>query len=417
MKTMRLRDRLPAKNILAAAGALLLTVFTIPSFAQNYNVIQYFSGGPGGATPVAGLTIDQHGNLYGTTFLGGVSNCTGDGCGIVFKMSPSGSNWIFTPLYTFQGGNDGGQPEGPVTFDRSGALYGTAYYGPGQFGEVYQLRPSASRPRSALAPWTKTDLLDFNNHNGAVPTGRLAIDAAGNIYGTTAGNADHGTVYELSPSAGGWTETTLYTFQGGADGGYPEFGLVMDGLGRLYGATQSGGANRRGTIFQLAPSGSGWTFTTLYSLSGFVSGGPPASGLTLDSAGNLHGTTYPGNFPDLTTVYELSPDDGGWTFHVLKSFTNQGYATGDLAVDAAGNVYGTTWRTGPTGYGNIFKLTKSGSDWLYSDLYDFNCSTDGCTPLGVSIDSAGHLLGMTEYGGINDSYCEQTCGVVWELTQ
>ena len=248
MKTTRLCVRLVlGGSRLAVAVALLLTLFTIQSFAQSYNVVQYFSGGPGGASPVSGLTIDQHGDLYGTTFLGGVNNCNGDGCGIVFKLSLRGSSWIMTPLYTFQGGSDGGQPEGPVTLDRSGAIYGTVGGGPGQFGEVYQLRPSASLPRSALAPWKKADLLDFNNQNSATPSGRLVIDAAGNVYGTTSGNAGHGTVYELSPSAGGWTETTLYTFHGEDDGGTPGYGLVMDNQGRLYGTTQVGGANRGGT--------------------------------------------------------------------------------------------------------------------------------------------------------------------------
>src|SRR5208337_3687609 len=204
--TSNLRSQ-PTAVALAMAIVFSLTVLVTQSAqAQTFTVLHAFSGEAGGDEPQAGVTMDAAGNLYGTTYLGGIFDCP-DGCGIVFKLGKKGSGWILTPLYSFVGGSDGAYPDGRVAIARDGTLYGTTNEegnsGCGGIGcgTVFQLKPSASAPKSALAPWTHTVLYNFTGSDGAHPQGDLTFDRPGNIYGTTEyGGADNiGVIYELTP--------------------------------------------------------------------------------------------------------------------------------------------------------------------------------------------------------------------------
>src|SRR5581483_3699775 len=143
---------------------------------------------------------------------------------------------------------------------------------------------------------------------------------AGNLYGTaTAGGTyGKGVVFELSPSGGGWTEHVLYTFQGGNDGGQPVAGLIFDNAGNLYGATASWGSGGGGTVFKLSPTGGAWTYSVLTSLTG---GDGPVASLTLDRSGNLYGTTFMDDPAGYGSVFRLAPSGSGWTYTDLHDFT------------------------------------------------------------------------------------------------
>jgi uncharacterized repeat protein (TIGR03803 family) len=207
-------------------------------------VVWSFSGGSDGAQPIGGVIFDKAGNLYGTALYGGLHSgpCNFAGCGTVYQLTPSGSGWALNVLYSFQGGNDGGNPAG-VIFDNSGTLlYGAAKNaGPaGWGGTVYDLTPSGGS-------WTFTELYAFVPAGGGYgygPSDRLTMDAAGNLYGTISGDGlyGYGSVFKLTPALGGWTYTSLHDFTGGSDGGNPVGGVILDAKGNLYGTALLGGA-------------------------------------------------------------------------------------------------------------------------------------------------------------------------------
>lgn len=171
------------------------------------------------------------------------------------------------------------------------------------------------------------------------------FDSAGNLYGTTmeGGAYGFGVAFELSPQGSSWTEAVLHSFTAGSDGSNPEAGLLIDRAGNLYGTTLSG------AVFELIPSGGGWTFQTIYQAS---SGSE--SGLTMDGAGNLYGAS-------IATVFKLSPNgNGGWNPDVIHTFAGapkDGYwASGAPVLDAAGNLYGTTGYGGIKNDGTVYEL-------------------------------------------------------------
>ena len=262
----------------------------------HYTVIHNFTGGIDGAAPSAGLTMDGAGNLYGTTFVG-----------TVFKLVHKGSGWIFNPLYSFTGGDDGSQLTASVTLGVDGNLYGATAGGGGGScmsgypgcGTVFKLKPKPAACKSALCPWRETQLHAFTGPDGAYPLSNVIFDRAGKLYGTTAygglyGDCDNydgfgcGTAYMLTHANGGWRETILWNFGQGIDGQSPYTGMVFDKSGNLYGVTVRGGSYGQGTVFQLTPSGSGWTENVLYSFQGGNDGGGPYAGLIVDEAGKLY---------------------------------------------------------------------------------------------------------------------------------
>ena len=413
-----IREYSPAATaVLAMAIILVLTFISVPpAQAQTYQVIYNFTGGPDGAYPEAGLAA-RGGVFYGTAYQGGGSNR-----GTVFKLARNGSGWIFTPLYSFTGRADGSAPIAAVVFGHDGTIYGTTEFGGHNCGvgcgTVFHLRPPLSVCKTVLCAWTETVLYQFSgSSDGANPGyGQLTFDQAGNIYGTTffGGNNAQGVVYELAPSGGGWTESAIHTFSGPSDGANPYSSVVFDGAGKLYGTTYTGGAHGYGTVFQLTSSGSGWTENTLYSLQSATDGGNPFGGVVFDNAGNLVGATSGGGPNSGGTVYQLIPSGGSWTFGVVYGFTGSGHLPGpydSLMMDAAGNLYGTTTKDGAHGAGSVFKLTPSGGSWTQTDLYDFSGGTDGGTPYGSAlIDTSGNLYGTASQGGTHGY------GVIWEIT-
>jgi len=403
------------------AGLLILLVTAVPAQAQTFQVIHDFTDGADGAYPEGRLTIDGGGHLYGTTYSGGIEWQGGPG-GVVFKMSPEGSGWISSPIYSFTQNSNGDDPAAGVLFGPDGLLYGTTSNG----GTVFAMRPSPTSPPSFIAPWMIDFLYDFplsKDH----PAGDLVFDKAGNIYGATwTGGSDGcfdnqgcGMIYELTPiGGGGWQETTLYIFQGGTDGAYPT-GVIFDSAGNLIGTAVEGGAYDAGVIFQLTPSGNGWTESVLYNFDNKGNGGyAPAAALISDASGNFYGSTDFTPSPTYSgTIFEFSPSNGGWSYTVLAQIPSK-YQLGPsapLTMDAAGNLYGTIGNFSYGQYpGAVFKLTRGNSGWTFTSLHDFTCGSDGCSPSStVAFGANGNLYGTAVYGGT----CGGTgCGVVWEIT-
>ncbi len=391
-------------NALILALMFVTTMIASPAAqAHTLTVLHSFTNNGDGGDPLAGLTMDQAGNLYGTTSEGG-----GAGSGTVFKLVRSKSGWVLYTLYTFQGGQDGASPQARVLFGPDGTLYGTTAYGGGAgSGTVFNLRPPATSCRAAQCPWTETVLYRFTGgtDGGEPGYGDLAFDAAGNIYGTTSygGTGCHayggcGVVFELSRSGGNWTESVLYRFTGGSDGFSPFSGVTFDRAGNLYGTTTLGGSGEGGTVYRLVPSSSGWTETTLHSFGASGDGALPYGGLIIDKQGNLYGTTFYNG-----VVYELQSLGGNWTYNILYVLGDQGPYDAPT-MDAAGNLYGTTFGGGFVG--SVFELTPGAQGWTYTDLHDFN-GRDGIEPVGgVVLDATGNIYGTTSYD----------FGEVWELT-
>jgi len=426
--------------VISTSIVFVILTFTSPSAqAQTFQVIHDFTDGQDGAGPLVGLTIDKPGNLYGTAYSGGYfgGNCYSAGCGTVFKLAHKGSGWVFTPLYLFQGGDDGQQPYARVVFSPDGRLYGTTDEGGGNpcyggsCGTVFSLAPPATACKSVLCPWSETVLYRFSGPDGAFPQGDLIFDQAGNIYGTTlaGGNTSCsngtggtcGTVFKLTPSNGGWTESVAYAFTGDNDGFGPRGGVILDRAGNLYGTTTQGGPPQggglpNGTVFELTPSGSGWSKSILFTFEQYGEGLEP-NGLIFDGSGNLYGGTPAGGANKGGTVYELMPSNpGNWTFNVVYSFCCEGGPDAALTMDAAGNLYGTQVQGGP-GHGAAFKLTPSDSGWTYSSLHTFTLGSDGGYPYGsVILDADGNIYGTTESGGIGPCNYGYGCGVIFEIT-
>jgi uncharacterized repeat protein (TIGR03803 family) len=378
--------------------------------AQTLTVLHTFAG-PDGLFPYSGVTMDGAGNLYGTTYGGGASHL-----GTVYELKVHGSGYLHNQLHALTGGNDGEQPWGGVVFGPQGGLIGTTIAGGFEnAGTVFSLMPPFRICRSVVCPWTETLPGDFG-YLVQPSYGEVAFDHSGNIYGTTAfgGEFGYGGVYELSRSGSGWTETVLHSFQDNPDDGkFPAHNVILDSAGNLYGTTDEGGSYSEGTVFQLVPSGSGWTINILANLGqpGSGIGGFPLAGLIMDRAGNFYGATAGDTVT--ASVFELSPSGSGWQLTVLHTFSTPGNNTGpfgNLVLDSSGNLYGTTETLGAFGLGNIFKLTPSGGSWTYTDLYDFTNNGDGQYPTGdLIIDSEGNLYGTN----IGDSTGH---GVVWKLT-
>lgn len=262
-------------------------------------------------------------------------------------------------------------------------------------------------------------------HDALLPGGgNLLFDSAGNAYGTTYRGGDYGlgTVYELTKSNGVWRESVLYSFGPGTDASVPGGGLVMDAHGNLYGTTQQGGQNQCqgvgcGTVFELTPSGSGWTETVIHSFQG-SDGRAPNTAVTLGSSGEIYGGTTGGGSANAGVLFELIPSDGGWNFSVLYQFSGNLYGGpyGPLVLDAAGNLYGTTISDGANGLGSVFKLTHSNGGWSYTALHDFTGADDGKYPrCGPAFDSRGNLYGTAVSGGTGTCGGGHMCGTVWEI--
>jgi uncharacterized repeat protein (TIGR03803 family) len=349
-----------------------------------------FHCGADGGLPYGGLIFDKRGNLYGTTTLGGGGSCLG-GCGTVFELvrpTKKGHRWTKSILYTFQGGTtDGSYPEASLAFDTQGNLYGTSLLGGGSecggrgCGTVYELSP----PQQEGGAWSEAVLHTFvvgvPSTDGTEPSCNLIFDTAGNLYGTTGGGGSYnaGAIFELSPPATkgeAWSETVIYSFIGLPDGSNPMAGLVLAPGGVFYGTASGLGPSLGGTVFELAPPaqmGGAWTETVLHGFTLGADGGSPLASVVLDAAGNLYGTTLiggnyscdPGVFVyGCGVVYKLAPpavEGEEWTETILHNFSGGGdgiQPLGGLTFGKFGLLYGTTEEGGPSGAGTVFSVTR-----------------------------------------------------------
>lgn len=383
-----------------AAVLVVGVLLTTPASAKSFQVIHDFTNGTDGGIPPYTLVLDRKGRLLGTANSGGAN-----GAGIIFRMTHKKSGWSLTPIYNF--GDTEGQPGWGLT-PFKGRFYANAFYAEvmdGPCGSALQVKGS----QSVLVH-------TYVMKQDGCPTGNLVLDRSGNVYGVTqdGGANGWGSIFELSYSGGSWTQTILYSFQGGSDGGAPYSGLIFDKAGNLYGTAtargSSGCGQGCGTVFELSPSESGWSYNVIYSFSGSNDGGQPVAGLTIDQAGNLYGAAESFGANGGGTVFELSSSGGAWSFTLLASLSGNAGPVAPLTIDAKGTVYGTTYRDGAGGYGSVFKLAQSGGSWINTDLHDFTGGSDGGYPGGgVTVDSKGRLFGTTVLGGA-DNY-----GVVWEI--
>lgn len=316
--------------------------------AGHEKVLYSFTGGTDGNQPYARLIRDENGNLYGTTFWGGGSAaCNGGfGCGVVFKLDPSGKE---TVLHAFtRTGGDGANPYDGLVRDMRGDLYGTTVYGGsssacnGGCGVVFAVN-TAGKERVLHSFSAGTD--------GANPYAGLVRDAEGNLFGTTnsGGSYGQGTVFELEHTG---TERVIYTFTGGADGGQPLLGyLLRDAKGNLYGTTVRGGASSCsfscGAVFELERSGKE---RVLYGFAGGTDGANPYGGLVADAEDNLYGTTNQGGASSYGTVFKLDKTGHETLLHTFTGTGGDGTFPYDgLVRDAKGNLYGTAWGGGSNG--------------------------------------------------------------------
>jgi uncharacterized repeat protein (TIGR03803 family) len=393
----------------------MILVAVIPAaHAQTYTVLHNFTSGEDGSLPRSTLTMDRAGNLYGTAG------------NTVFRMIHRGEGWLFNPLYNSPGGAYGNDYNSAVTIGPDGNLYGTTSaggYSGGlcvEFGcgIVYRLRPPAASSPAVFPPWSETVLHAFLGEpaDGNSPMyGALAFDPAGNLYGTTqsGGSANWGTVFELTPTNGAWRETTLlnFSYQEGSNGQAPQSGVIIDQAGNLYGTTVEGGEGV-GVVYELSPTPNGWVETVLHSFAAGNDGDSPYGGVIMDQAGNLYGATYTGGTGHGGVVYELSPGNAGWTYQILYNLSGPPIGGGPFAtltLDAAGNLYGTTNSDGANDAGMVFKLTNSHGVWNLTDLHDFDFDTAYFPYGGVTLDANGNLYGTTEFGGDHGD------GVVWQI--
>ena len=413
-------DRCWFSTAAAMAIVFALTVVLMQSAqAQTYTVLHNFTGGPGiggpggGQTPLAGITIDGAGNLYGTTLYGGTST----EYGLIFKLVHQHSIFIFNPLYSFKGPPDAANPYAKITIGPDGGLYGTTDLGgaPGS-GTVFKVIPPPTLCKTASCPWYESLLYQFGySGDGGHPQSALVFDQNGNMYGSSGDTICCGVAYQFTHSGGGWTKSTLHHFTGGTDGSAPQGDVIRDHAGNLYGVTYRGGTNNGGVVYQLVPDGSGWRENVLHSFDSANDGTNPMGGLVFDQAGNLYGTTTDGGPLNGGTAFMLSHSGNSWTSTVIHSFqrTARGPLPGaSLAFDAAGNLYGTTIYGGSSDVGSIFKLTPGSGGWTYTVIKDFafDCH-DGCLPFSdVIFDAGGNLYGTASSGGTKG------LGVVWKIT-
>ncbi|HEY3637905.1 MAG TPA: choice-of-anchor tandem repeat GloVer-containing protein [Rhizomicrobium sp.] len=383
----------------ATAFALATTVFLPqqPAEAKAFKVIYSFPAATDGAAPHAGLIQDSAGNLYGTTFYGGN---TSEGRGVAYKIAPGGAE---TVLHNFSGGTDGGLPAGLMR-DSSGNLYGTTEQGGVDggcnsqgCGIVYKIDTSG----------TQTVLYTFSGFNdGAFPQAALIADKKGNLYSTTTGGGTtkNGTVFKLTAKG---KEVVLHSFAGGSDGMSPIAGLIADKSGHMFGTTNLGGTGTGcggfgcGTIYEIDAKG---TETVLYSFTGGSDGGKPVGGLLMDKSGNLFGTT---EFYGLNsgcggtgcgTVFKLSSAGALTTLYTFTGGSDGGQPVASLASDSSGNLYGTTLFWGQ-GYGVIFALAPNGTENV---LHSFTNGDDGAYPWGGLLMNKGYFISSGSGGGSRD---------------
>jgi uncharacterized repeat protein (TIGR03803 family) len=361
-------------------------------------------GGPDGSRPDCGLIFDATGDLFGTTAYGGPA-----GVGTVFELADTGSGYAGVPttLASFTGAN-GKTPAGGLVADAAGDLFGVTEFQSGGGGTVFEIVKTSDGYAS-----TPTTLVSFTGGDGKLPSGGLIADAAGDLFGVTrgGGSSSYGTVFEIIKTPEGYASkpTALVSFNI-SDGETPVGGLVADGAGDLFGTTQSGGANGNGTVFEVAKTQGGYANvpTTLVNFD-YTDGGSPLGSLVMDAAGDLFGTTYGGGASGDGTVFEVVKTSQGYssTPTTLVSFNDvngvRPYA--GLIIDAAGNLFGTTLST-------VYEIAKTDTGYASAPtiLATFTGANGGLAEGPLIVDAAGDLFGTTTKGG------KHNVGTVFEIT-
>jgi uncharacterized repeat protein (TIGR03803 family) len=341
------------------------TVFQLAPTASGWahNILYSFRGGADGAEPYKGVTLGGDGVLYGTAGVGGlfVGPCVDTGCGVVFKLTNMGGAWTQEVIHSFTGGADGYGPGSGVTVDKQGNIYGTTPTGGAHgLGVVYQLIPHAS------GGWTERILHTFTGDpdGSGGSAGRLLLNDDGHIFGvcTTGGAYGAGTVYELIPTAAGeWSLHVQYAFRGEPDAGFPYGTIVADGRGNLYGTTYYAGANDLGTIYRLSRGAGGWSQTGLYSFKGGADGSGPISTLVAAADGNLYGTTSEGGAAcSCGTIFKVNLSGSGPVYQVMYRFQGPpdgAFIYNGMAANAARTIlFGASVHGGTFNEGAVFKF-------------------------------------------------------------
>lgn len=311
------------------------------------NALYQFSGGADGRNPLAAPVMDSAGNLYGTASQGGEvnSNCQPAGCGTVWELSPVNGTWVFQVIYTFTGASDGGGPNyGSLVFDKAGNLYGVAMNGGNGYGTVFELSPSSDG-------WSESTLYNFHGATEGKPYSGLTIDGAGDLYGTTPQ-----VVYELANSGSGWTESTIGSLLNSHLG--ESYGALLLRNGVFYGASVDGGHYSEGAVYSLTPSSKGYTLSVIYSFMSKKDGDGPEGGLVADGAGNLYGTTTAGGVDLNGTAFQLALKGGVWQKTVIGNFNITNGSDPVATPSIHGNaLYGTTSGGGAENLGVVWKVT------------------------------------------------------------
>jgi uncharacterized repeat protein (TIGR03803 family) len=410
---------IPRTAILAVLIALLLLT-CLSAFGQETILYNFNDNGVDGYFPYTGVIADSAGNLYTTTFEGGTYNL-----GTAIELVKSGDSYTEKILHNFGNSDDGQWPKASLVFDSAGNLYGTTYTGGAHgLGTVFELSPTKS------GDWKEKLLHSFNSGNdGSQPSAGLIFDSAGNLYGATyfGGIYNGGTVFELEPQADGkWQSVTLHSFGNGTgDGQYLANSLIFDSAGNLYGTTVYGGNGNGGTVFELSPANGSWSENILFNFN-VIYGIAVVSNLIFDADGNLYGTASQGGAYGKGTAFELSPSSGGsWNINILNQF---GKNAGDamephqgMVFDSHGNLYGTTplggtYNVKAGGDGTIYELKPEGNGaWKEAVLYEFGSRDDGANPACQPLLLGGNLYGTTTNGGTNSFGGYSGFGTVFEF--
>jgi uncharacterized repeat protein (TIGR03803 family) len=357
----------------SGVGCGTVFMLTPPAAEQtvwSFTVLYTFNGAADGANPMGDLIMDASGNLYGTAKKGGSTNCGGFGCGAIFELSPpvqGATAWTFTDLHIF-GGADGASPEAGLALDETGNLLGTTTQG-GASNQGVVFRLDTPAPGSSV--WSEEVLYSFSGGaDGGHVSGPVTLDGLGNIYGTAAygGSSGAGLVYQLvPPSAGatGWTQNVMYNLPGGANGGYPRGALSSDSAGNLYGTATN-------IAFMLSPQAGGtWNATTLHAFTTFADANIPLAGLTeivYPSSAAFYGTGAYGARNSAGAIWKIVAPNATnpiWQESLLYDFTSGidgGAPMGGLTAGRGGVLYGATMFGGnlsgcDAGCGVIYMIT------------------------------------------------------------
>ncbi len=365
--------------------------------------------------PQGGLTLDTQGNLFGTTYGGGAKDK-----GTVFEIA-KGSTHIQT-LASFNG-TDGENPYGGVTFDRQGNLFGTtAKGGANDKGTVFEIAKGTTRIKTV-------DFFDASN--GSYPQSGVTFDSEGNLFGTTTGGGaqnesdGHGTVFEIAKGSAAITDLVSFN---GTDGDSPDAGVTFDSRGNLFGTTTKGGAHSRGMVYEIAK---GSTHLKILASFNGANGSDPEAAVAFDSQGNLFGTTAKGGANDKGTVFEIAAPGSSSaaaltpaqaspakqvSFITVDFFTNANETISNepgphagVTFDSSGNLFGTTHSGGTNEFGTVFKIAKGTT--RINTLASFRGTNGGNSDVGMALDRNGNLFGTTQGGGANDA------GTVFEIVQ